>query len=374
MEIRKEFRYEMGHIVRNAWSRRCSRNAHGHSYRVEFLFEGPGADNGQMLVDFGFLKKYLHPFVDAFDHSFWLWDRPEDAHLVKFFRENFERVITSPFSTTAEMQAALFATYAQSVIHYLRINNLFENGETADYLRVSAVRVHETTTGYAEYRWDPSDRFPDTRLRDVVFSEEIWNEWPVEFQQFYTALVNPTVTPEFYLEVTGRQTGKTTRLVKNVVDWVKAGNDAVVYVANHALGELMVDQIVPLLQDSKATGAVHVCSFKNRKLYLLGKALNKPRYFYDEFDFFAWKDDDVIEDGAYMATTPKFVRKQFLPNDPIYKALCKSEGNFWGQVSSNTDYPYNERGALVKQHQTFIPNPDIPSLSKELAFYHVDVE
>jgi len=39
MLIRKLFRFENAHIVRNCSSDRCSRSLHGHSYVVEFLLE-----------------------------------------------------------------------------------------------------------------------------------------------------------------------------------------------------------------------------------------------------------------------------------------------------------------------------------------------
>lgn len=190
MEIRKEFKYEMGHIVRNAWSRRCSMNAHGHSYRVEFLFEGNSPDNGQMITDFGFIKELLHPFVDSFDHAFWLWDRPEDKHIVKFFNENFERVITTPVSTTAEMQSKLFFTFSNLIINYLIDHKMFKNGEAPEDIAASGVRVHETTTGYAEYRINVArDKFPDICIRDIVFSDQIKKEWPVSFRKLYPKLL-----------------------------------------------------------------------------------------------------------------------------------------------------------------------------------------
>ena len=194
MEIRKEFKYEMGHIVRNAWSRRCSMNAHGHSYRVEFLFDGSSPDNGQMVTDFGFIKQLLHPFVDSFDHAFWLWDRPEDAHVVEFFKKNFERVITTPVSTTAEMQSILFFAFSELAINYLKDHNLFVNGETPEDIYASGVRVHETTTGYAEYRPGCSDNFPDIRICDIIFSDQIKKEWPADFIELYPKLLEYEAT------------------------------------------------------------------------------------------------------------------------------------------------------------------------------------
>jgi 6-pyruvoyltetrahydropterin/6-carboxytetrahydropterin synthase len=57
MDIRKEFKYEMAHIVRKARTERCSKNIHGHSYVAELVFEGDIADKAEMLLDFGIIKK-----------------------------------------------------------------------------------------------------------------------------------------------------------------------------------------------------------------------------------------------------------------------------------------------------------------------------
>lgn len=187
MEIRKQFKFEMAHIVRQAWSTRCSRNIHGHSYLVEFFFKGDNPDNGQMIVDFGFLKKYINPFVDSFDHSFWGWTRPEDEHILKFISTNFERVIITPFSTTAEVQAKMFWTYADVLFKYLQTNKLFENGEIDPI--VSRARVHETATGFAEYT--PSvNRFPVISLNDIDFSEGIKAEWPEFFKDEWVQILD----------------------------------------------------------------------------------------------------------------------------------------------------------------------------------------
>jgi 6-pyruvoyltetrahydropterin/6-carboxytetrahydropterin synthase len=185
MIIRKQFKYEMGHIVRQAWSTRCSRNAHGHSYLVEFMFNGPGSDNGQMLMDFGFIKQFLHPFVDSFDHSFWLWDRPGDKHIIEFFNKEFERVLVSPWSTTAEMQAKMFYHFADDALRHLYMTDAFENGEQR--VSIFGVKVHETTTGWAEY-CGGVDEFPETYIKHLYISDGIKVEWPEKFKKFYENL------------------------------------------------------------------------------------------------------------------------------------------------------------------------------------------
>ncbi len=178
MIIRKLFKYEMGHIVRKAWSRRCSHSIHGHSYLVEFLFEDYEMDRGGMVIDFGFIKKFLHPFVDSFDHATMLWDLPEDREIVDLFKNQFERVITASFTSTAEVQAKMFLQFAVDSMDYMKANNLFENEEQNP--RATKVIVHETTTGYAEANLQDLVHSPLIDCRSMWFSDAIKEEWTPE--------------------------------------------------------------------------------------------------------------------------------------------------------------------------------------------------
>ena len=56
MKIRKEFRVESAHIVRNCTSHRCSHSIHGHSAVVEVFLESTLLDNAGMVYDFGLMK------------------------------------------------------------------------------------------------------------------------------------------------------------------------------------------------------------------------------------------------------------------------------------------------------------------------------
>jgi 6-pyruvoyltetrahydropterin/6-carboxytetrahydropterin synthase len=190
MVIRKLFKYEMGHIVRNAWSERCSKSFHGHSYIVEFCFESRGLDQGGMVCDFGFLKQLVNPFVDSFDHASVIWDRKEDKHIIEFFRNNFDRVIVTPFTSTAEIQAAMFYYFGKDVLQYTLKNNLFVNGE--DDVRMHSCRVHETTTGWAEFSKDSeksmegAPRRDDVSIANIDFSPGIQKDWPAVFKTFWS--------------------------------------------------------------------------------------------------------------------------------------------------------------------------------------------
>ena len=148
IEIRKEFKFELAHIVRNAWSRRCSMNVHWHSYRAELFLEGLWLDNWEMLLDFWLVKHWVNDFMDSFDHTCMLWNREVDSHVTEFFVKNFERVIVTPFSSSAERQAQFIALMTNRIVtEYLKTEDA--NWGNA---HISGCRIHETTTWFAEYR------------------------------------------------------------------------------------------------------------------------------------------------------------------------------------------------------------------------------
>ena len=57
MIIRKLFKFENVHIVRGCSTVRCRSSLHGHSYKIELLFESNFLDNAQMVYDFGLMKQ-----------------------------------------------------------------------------------------------------------------------------------------------------------------------------------------------------------------------------------------------------------------------------------------------------------------------------
>ena len=185
MLIRKLFKYEASHRVFDAYSRRCSHSVHGHSYVVEYIFEGKVPDNAQMVMDFGFVKKYFHPFVDSFDHCHMIWTEKSDEHY-KFFTEYNERWAAMPFSSTAEMQAKMFFTYGFWSLRKLKSMNLIN-----DRVMMHSVKVHETDTGYAEFRDTDyhSCQFPRVKLESILFSAGIIKDWSEDYLEFYNDVV-----------------------------------------------------------------------------------------------------------------------------------------------------------------------------------------
>lgn len=106
MIIRKLFKFEGSHIVRNCSSERCSRNVHGHSYKVEVFLSSDCLDNAGMIMDFGLMQDF-RAVVDAFDHSHIIW-REDNSRYREFFMQENERWILSEFNPSAEILSLIF--------------------------------------------------------------------------------------------------------------------------------------------------------------------------------------------------------------------------------------------------------------------------
>lgn len=169
MIIRKKFKFEGAHIVRNCSTNRCKKSIHGHSYIVEVFFTSNKLDNGYMILDFGLTKKHIENIIDSFDHAYSMWSK-EDEEFKNFFKTNSERWIEMPVSPSAESYSLMFLKFIDHILKH----TTFSNGE-GDIL-VTSVRVHETKTGYAEaFREDME--LIELDIKKVVFSKEVINEW-----------------------------------------------------------------------------------------------------------------------------------------------------------------------------------------------------
>jgi len=168
MIIRKKFRFEGAHIVRNCTSQRCRENIHGHSYEVEVFLKSDQLDNGYMVMDFVLLNNVAE-FIHSFDHSYTLWDKEGDEIKDAIYRIN-TRVAEIPVSPSAEGYALLFFYVIDRIISKIRL----VNGE--GNVKLHAVRVHETLSGYAEASAEDLSLVRFT-MNDIKFNEGIEKEW-----------------------------------------------------------------------------------------------------------------------------------------------------------------------------------------------------
>lgn len=168
MIIRKQFKFEAAHIVRNCTSERCKKNIHGHSYIVEVFVKGNKLDNGFMVLDFCLFKP-ISELVDSFDHSYCLWNNDAED-FKKFIYQYNERVVEMPMSPSAEGYAIIFFMLMNQIIEQLDLTN--GEGE----VKLHSVRVHETATGYAEAFAEDMEWAIDM-MDKISFTEPIRKEW-----------------------------------------------------------------------------------------------------------------------------------------------------------------------------------------------------
>ena len=173
MIIRKLFKFENAHIVRECSSRRCSHSIHGHSYKVEVKLKSNFLDNAQMVCDFGLMKIYIKDLIDSFDHAITLWSK-DNAEYIEFAKKFSERWIELPVNPSAEQFSRVFFVMIEKVLSLTE----FKNAEKE--VKLHSVIVHETDTGYAECFREDAYNFENMGkidLKDIKFSERIKKEW-----------------------------------------------------------------------------------------------------------------------------------------------------------------------------------------------------
>ena len=173
MIIRKLFKFENAHVVRNCSTRRCALSLHGHSYRVELLLTATRLDNAGMILDFGLLKGAIKELIDSWDHAACFWDRDAPEYIA-FIKQHSERWVSMPVNPSAEQFSRVFFVLVDAVLAATE----FGNGEQG--VALDSVIVHETDTGYAQcWRADALDPGMGGAivLDQIVFSDAIREEW-----------------------------------------------------------------------------------------------------------------------------------------------------------------------------------------------------
>ena len=172
MIIRKLFKFENAHIVRNCSTVRCSENIHGHSYKVEVLLESNYLDNGHMVYDFGLTKIYIKELIDSFDHAITLWSG-DSKEYIKDMKKHSNRWIELPVSPSAEQFSRVFFLIIERVLKLTKMQNKEKD------VKLNSIIVHETDTGYAQcFKEDAhSKNMGIINLENIIFSKQIQNEW-----------------------------------------------------------------------------------------------------------------------------------------------------------------------------------------------------
>jgi 6-pyruvoyltetrahydropterin/6-carboxytetrahydropterin synthase len=172
MLIRKLFKFENAHIVRDCTTQRCSENIHGHSYKIEVLLESNYLDDGQMVYDFGLTKRYIKELIDSFDHAITLWSK-DDSKYIEAMKTYSNRWVELPVSPSAEQFSRVIYLMVERVLACTDMRN----GERE--VKLHSIIVHETETGYAQgFKEDAhSLLMGKIALEDIIFSEQVQSEW-----------------------------------------------------------------------------------------------------------------------------------------------------------------------------------------------------
>jgi 6-pyruvoyltetrahydropterin/6-carboxytetrahydropterin synthase len=189
MIIRKSFKVNSAHIVRNCSSTRCKYSIHAHQTMIEVKVKANHVDNGQMILDFGLFKTTIGQFLKMFDNSYIIWDK-DNQNFKDTIYKKYDRIIEMPVSPSAEMLSVLM----YYVIDKIMKNTNYCNGESSD-IQLQSVAYHETTSGYAESFEEDQQLFPYT-LNDIKVSKAIiesmnsnmWNDLLTQ-----NKFTNPTV-------------------------------------------------------------------------------------------------------------------------------------------------------------------------------------
>ncbi len=172
MIIRKLFKFENAHIVRKCTSNRCKNSIHGHSYKVEVLFESNFLDNGQMVYDFGLMKGKIKDIIDSFDHATTFW-KEDDMEYINAIKKFSQRWVALPVNPSAEQYSRVIFLMVEKILQQTKM----KNGEEG--IKVYSIIVHETDTGYAQcFRKDAyNENMGKIDLKEIEFSEQIKKEW-----------------------------------------------------------------------------------------------------------------------------------------------------------------------------------------------------
>jgi len=190
MLIRKLFKFENAHIVRDCSTQRCSENIHGHSYKIEVLLESNYLDDGQMVYDFGLTKLYIKELIDSFDHAITLWSR-DNSKYIEAMKTYSNRWVELPVSPSAEQFSRVIYLIVERVLECTDM----QNGERE--VKLHSIIVHETETGYAQgFKEDAhSVLMGKIVLEDIVFSTQVQSEWsdPLLWEKLlaYTSIKTP---------------------------------------------------------------------------------------------------------------------------------------------------------------------------------------
>lgn len=139
--IRKMFKFEAAHQLASAYSKLCSEQVHGHSYRVEIFLTSERLNSDGMVIDFGQVKAWIKDYMDSWDHALVVPASFGNKRIATLRKTN-KRLLVMRHNPTAERMAEDM---------FFQIEKELSMRAIAPTVSLLKVRVHETDTGWAEY-------------------------------------------------------------------------------------------------------------------------------------------------------------------------------------------------------------------------------
>lgn len=145
--ICKMIEVENGHLL-SKHPDKC-RFPHGHTRKVELVFEAATLDQNEMVFDFKLVKQMVEDFIEKYDHALCM---NTDDEKYEFFKQAYgERIIgfEGQDPTTEVMAKTIFDYTSNKLDEFSSI----EGGQYAvrECVKLASVRVWETTSSWAEY-------------------------------------------------------------------------------------------------------------------------------------------------------------------------------------------------------------------------------
>jgi len=145
--ICKSIEVENGHLL-SKHPDKC-RFPHGHTRKVELVFEAETLDEREMVFDFKLISRMIGDFIETYDHA--LCMNTEDPKF-EFFKEAYgERIIgfEGEDPTTEVMARTIYLHTKSSLARFVKDPDV--DYTVRPEVRIAKIRVWETTSSWAEY-------------------------------------------------------------------------------------------------------------------------------------------------------------------------------------------------------------------------------
>jgi hypothetical protein len=155
-----------------------------------------------------------------------------------------------------------------------------------------------------------------------------------------------------YLEISGRRTGKTTRMLEAAIKaYIKGKRVAIFIMGNkrniqkqiEKLSKDILIDIYPFVDTHKIKIFTSREDFKNS---LLGTSLFTDDFhvFYDEFDYISKREEVILSLRGYYVTTPVKIRTldNTKENDTLFKLLYMNSGTYVKHTSETLAKEFTE--------------------------------